>query len=329
MTTREKTLASVVAGLGGLLVVAVGLQALFLRPLKARDKDIAHLRGRLASLNQERRAYFAAEDQVKRAAQRTFAHTVDEASAKCGELLTRTITHCGLAEADFTRLPVGPRRLRGAQELGWLVQGTGPLERVVNLLFLLQQSPWLHKLDGLSFGPAERAGEVKVRFRFLTLVLTPTPAVEPVELVAQTDLNSPERRLLDGIVQRDLLRPYIKRPPPPPPPAPSLGTPLGASGPERYRIVDLSQWQGEPEVAVLDTVTQTTRRYKPGDTLADGVIVMVDYRPHPHPNRPGLLSHSRVILRIGSEYWAVERGRTLADKYKLAPEQWPDHLPKL
>jgi|YelNatPaOPRAMG01_1025707.scaffolds.fasta_scaffold00868_14 hypothetical protein len=328
MTTREKTLAMVVAGLGGLLVVAAGLQALFLRPLKLRDKDIANLRSRLASLNQERRAFFQAEDQVKRAAQRTFAATVDEASAKSGELLTRTITHCGLAEADFTRLPVGPRRLRGAQELGWSVQGSGPLERVINLLFLLQQSPWLHKLDGLAFSPGDRPGEVKVRFRFLTLVLTPSPEVEPVELVAATDLNSPERRLLDGIVQRDLLRPYIKRPPPPAP-TPGLGTPLSSAGPERYRIVDLSQWQGQPEVAVLDTVTQTTRRYKPGDTLGEGVIVMVDYRPQPHPNRPGLLSHSRVILQIGREYWAIERGRTLADKYKLAPEQWPESLPKL
>jgi hypothetical protein len=41
-----------------------------------------------------------------------------------------------------------------------------------------------------------------------------------------------------------------------------------------------------------------------------------------------LVSNSRVILKIGSEYWAIERGRTLAEKYKLALNQVPESLPK-
>ena len=55
---------------------------------------------------------------------------------------------------------------------------------------------------------------------------------------------------------------------------------------------------------------------------------MIDYRKMPFPKKPALLSQSRVILAIGEEYWAIERGNTLADKHKLAPEQLPANLAK-
>lgn len=72
-----------------------------------------------------------------------------------------------------------------------------------------------------------------------------------------------------------------------------------------------------------------TVRYKAGDSLAGGLVTMVDYRPMPKPGNEALLSYSRVILKIGTEYWAVERGQTLADKYRLKLEQLPENLPKL
>jgi hypothetical protein len=331
MSQRERLLALMVGGVVTVIVVGFGLRALLLTPVRKLDKDIAVLREKLVAIGKERRAYFEAEDKVKQSAQRVFDNTVDESSAKSGEILTRKIVECGLQEADFTRLPLGPRRLRGANEIGWSVQGEGPLGNVVNLVFLLQQSPYLHKIDGLNLLTGEKPGEVKVRFRLLTLVLDPAPAVQPVEQVAKVGIDSPERRMLDGILVRDLLRPYIKRPPPLPAHAAS-GNPAGPStppGPESLRIVDLSEWQGHPEVAVLDTIRQSTSRFKPGESFAGGVIVMVDYRSLPRPDKPGLMSHSRVIVRIGGEYWAVEHGRTLAEKYKLALEQLPAELPKL
>jgi hypothetical protein len=36
-----------------------------------------------------------------------------------------------------------------------------------------------------------------------------------------------------------------------------------------------------------------------------------------------------VIVKIGTEYWAVERGQTLAQKYRLSPGQLPEQLAKL
>lgn len=59
------------------------------------------------------------------------------------------------------------------------------------------------------------------------------------------------------------------------------------------------------------------------------MVVLIDYRPLPVPGREYLLSYSRVILKIGNEYWAVERGQTLANKYQLTPDKLPEQLSKL
>ena len=171
----------------------------------------------MEKLKAERRAYFAAEDVVKRFTQRTFAEQIDQASAKSGEMLTKQILLSGLREADFSRLPVGPRRLRGANEIGWSIQGQGKLGDVINLLFLLQESPFVHRLENLAVSAGEAPGHVRVGFRFLTLVVDAAPAVDPISLHAKYTLESPERRLFDRIAARDLLRPYVKRAPEPGP----------------------------------------------------------------------------------------------------------------
>lgn len=334
MKRSEKILAS---ALGGVLLLFGGffvVRSVVLRPVSDLRKQAAATREATAKIHAERRAFFNAEDKLRALALRTFADSIDEASAKSGETLTRTLLDSRLDEGDFTRIPVGPRKLRGASEIGWAVQGDGSLSNVVNLLFLLNESPWLHRVEGLSLSTGDRPGNVRVRFRFLTLVLDPSPDVTRTNLAGKLSLDSPERHLLNPIVARDLLRPYIKRPPPPPaavagsPGATaSPGTPKGrVPGPEALRVVSLSEWDGQPEVHVRDLNAQRTTRYKPGDELAGGTIVLIDYRPLPTPGNPSLLSHSRVILRIGSDFWAIERGRSLADKRKLAPSEIPDSL---
>ena len=225
MNPREKILAIAVGGIVVVFAGGFGLKALWTKPLKEIDKKTAVLREKLDELKAERRTYFEAEDLVKRYTQRMFADEVDQASAKSGELLTRTILQCGLPEMDFTRLPVGPRRIPGANEVGWSVQGEGKLRQVLDLLFLLQETPYLHRIDNIVVSQGESPTDVHVGFRFLTLVLAPTPVVDPIEMKAKYTLESPERLILDGIVKRDLLRPYIKRVPIPVP-----GSPPGQPG---------------------------------------------------------------------------------------------------
>lgn len=329
MNRRERILAIVVGSLFALAAAFFLVRSVVLKPVLEVRKRISVAQEKLAKAQAERRAFFAAEESLQKTALRTFADSVDQASAKSGEILTRTILEARLAESEFTRTPVGPRKLRGASEIGWSVQGDGPLTNVVHLLFLLQNSPWLHRVEGLSFSSGDLPGEVRLRFRFLTLVLDPTPEVTRSELSSTNSLDSPERALLNGIVSRDLVRPYLRRPPPPPDrgsPKPGRNQPLQPPGPETYRIVSLSSWAGEPEVHVLDTSSQRSTRYRIGDELAGGTIALIDYRRLPSPTQPGLLSDSRVILRIGPDLYAVERGRSLADKRKLDPSEIPDLL---
>lgn len=329
MKSREKILAGAVGGLVLVFVVVFGIRAVFLAPLRDLDKRTAAVREKINKIQAERRAYFSAEDRLKDITRRTFADTIDQASARSGEMLTGQIVTAGLEESDFTRLPAGPRKLRGASEIGWSVQGAGPLTNVINLLFLLNHSPWLHRTEGLVVQQGDAPGQVRVRFRYLTLVVDPAPEVERTNLVPALTLESPERHLLGSIVTRDILRPYIRRPPAPPAPgqpAPPPSKPGVPPGPETFRVVSLSEWQGQPEIHIRDLTAQKTVRYRPGDELAGGTIVMVDYRPMPLPGNSLLQSHSRLILRIGDDYWAVERGRTLAEKRKLGPDELPTQL---
>jgi hypothetical protein len=326
MSAREKKLALLVGGVVAFFILVFGGRAVFMKPLREADKKTAALRLKMDKVKSERRAFFTAEDSVKRVAQRTFADHVDQASAKSGEMLTKEILLSGLSEGDFSRLPVGPRKLRGASEIGWSIQGQGKLPDVINLVFLLQESPYLHRVENLVLSAGDSPGTVRVGLRYLALVLDPPPVVDAVSLVAKVTLDSPDRRLLDGIVTRDLLRPYVKRT------GPAGNAPAGTpepSGPASLRVVSLSEWMGQPEVHVRDVNNEKTYRYRVGDSLADGTIVMVDYRPLPMPGNDSLKSYSRVIVKVGNEFWAIERGQTLADKRRLAPEQLPEALAKL
>lgn len=327
MNDREKRLLGLIGGIVGVALLFVVGRSLFLKPLTEVDRRIAGVREKLDRLAKDRRDYFAAEDEVKALTARTFSDDIDQASAMFGEMLTRTIINSGLREADFSRLPTGTRKIRGALETGWTVRGDGPLAQVVNLVFLLDRATPVHRLDGLTLAPSDAPGRVRVSFRYLTLVPMPSPEVERVDLESKLNAESPERRVYDPMVARDLLRPYIPKPLPPTPagqpPAPPRPAPPSTPGPENFRLVSLSEWGGEPEIHVRDLGAQKTLRYKVGDTIAGGVIVQVDYRPLPTPGREQVLSGSRVILRIGSEYWAIERGGTFAQRHKLKPEQLP------
>jgi hypothetical protein len=139
---------------------------------------------------------------------------------------------------------------------------------------------------------------------------------------------------------RDLFRPYIKATPPPTTtPGREIASGSFPSNPgggrtpttpkSQYRLVGLPAISGMPAVAVSDSATGKTAWYKPGDALAGGRIVMVDYRPMPKASNPMLQSQSRLVLQVGYEYWAIELGGYLTEIHKIAPDQMPPELPKL
>lgn len=327
MNKREKILATLVLGIPLVIGVGVGVKRFLQSPLKLLDGQIAAIRDKQAKVAQERKDYFTAEDQLKRVAQRAFGDDAETAAARSGAFLSRAIAQAGLNETDFTRMASGTRRLRGgATEVGWTVQGKGDLKRLMDLLFLLQTTPHLRRVENISFNAYDKPGDLKVRFVFLTLVLDPPPFYDPVELKPGPPLDSPERLAYQSIVERDLLRPYLKRPPSPPPPAPSAPSVPPGPALDQFQIVSLSEWLGTPEVHVRHLGKNETLVYKPGDDLLVGRIVAVDYRPIPLPRNPDLISDSRLILKSGEEYWAVERGETLARRRKLTEAELPAGL---
>lgn len=325
MKKREKILAGVILGLIGVFVLGFGVKGFFLKPLKEIDKQTTLLREKINKINQERRDYFDAEDALKKISQRTFATDLNQASARSGEMITKQIALAGLNDTDFTRLPVGPRKMKGASEIGWSIQGKGDLGRIINLIFLLQTSPYLHRLEGVTLTAHEKPGEIKLRVLYMTLVLEPAPEFDPVEIKAKYTLESPERFAYNTILDRDILRPYIKATPATPAPGQPGSTPsLSPPGPESLRVVSLSEWEGQPEVHIRDLANNKTLRFRPGDKMKDNTeILAVDYRALPSARNPLLKSDSRVILKVGNELFAVERGQTLAEKRKLEEGQWP------
>jgi hypothetical protein len=328
MNRRKKILGLSIGSLAAVFAGIYGLQVVFINPLKDLDRQAQAQRDRLHQINDERRAYFTAEDSLKSVVQRSFGRDADTASAEAGKMISDQIVRLGLQESEFSRLPVGPRKFRGAQEVGWSVQGEGPLAKMLDLLFVLEQTPQVHRLEGLVISAGDRPGRVKTRFRYLTLVVDVILDVPKKELPLPCTLDSPQRRYYDAIVQRDLLRPYVPRTDAPATADPAADSDIENARPEMVKVVSLSEWQGVPEVQVCNLNNQKLARFKPGDDFLGGQIVRVDYRALPLPGKPELLSYSRVIVKIGSEYWAVEQGQTLDTKYQMAAEQLPPDLPK-
>ena len=68
-----------------------------------------------------------------------------EAISRMGIYLTETIKASGLSEDKFTRRPLKATQLtkKGATQIGYTVSGQGTLPKVIDLMFLLEQTPFL------------------------------------------------------------------------------------------------------------------------------------------------------------------------------------------
>jgi hypothetical protein len=339
---RERILlvvaAALLVGVVGYLVTArlylARVEALNVRIVNTRG-EIEKLEGELAREPQYRKRFAALVDR---------AHAGDEmaVSEAARAMLDDLLHESGLGTYPISLTPLTGRPLRGVgRELGWNVRTRGRLANVVDFLYLVEVQPILHRVDNLILQPVAKSTDVDIQFRYTTLALEAArekPRREDTVLAG--DLAGPDRKRYEAIVERDLFRPYIRRevtrvaeatppptvpkddrPPPPPPPPPPQ-----ENAAARFRVAGLPTWGGRQDIQVVDTQTKQARYYGPGDMLAGGEIVMIDYRPLPHPADPTWTSTSRVILKIGKQYFAVEIGQTLADRRKLAPADLPPAL---
>lgn len=339
MNTREKILAAVTGIAAVLFITYLAVDRVFLMPAAQRFNRASDLIEEIERARAEKDKEKVYQARLKELAGRAYGTDPLRVSEQVRSRITELLGMSGLSTERLTLKPVVGAQVQGIyKEVGWLVQVRGQLEQVVNFLYLVTREPHLHRLDNLVLSPVRGSSEVEVQAKYGTLVLLAQTAenLEVNTVGADLDhkaLDTPDRDQYDLIASRALFRPYMpaKKPEPTrPPPTPSAPSP--PRPPEvptgRYRVVGLATFADQPDIYIRDSSSGNVVRYKPGDSLGGGTIVIVDYRPMPMPDKPEILSGSRVVLRVGSEYYAVELGTYLAQKYKLRDDQLPPDLPR-
>lgn len=358
MSDRERFLAIVtfaIVGFGAVVLLANKLIFSPAREAKDRLKTVGlTVEERRVKVGMERSYNQKLNDHVARA----FGVDRDQASAGSRAFIMQTLERSGLQTEEARTTPISGTRLKykAGIELGWNVTVEGSQEKITNLLFLLQNDPHLFRIDDVSWTPIAKSTNVKLQFKLVTLILDLEPPAKDrlPSLTAQIEdfawflktsatvkqpvsdkvLRSDERKQYAMIATRDIFRPYIKKPPPPPkrpdPPPKTTAkntTPTPPRPPRvSYALVGLPQFGPNPEVMVKDSKSGKTKIFKVGEDLIGGEIVMIDYRQLPLVKDPEKQSPSRVIVRVGRTYWAVELGDDLANKYLLKGERLPDSL---
>ncbi|HUU10640.1 MAG TPA: hypothetical protein VM431_08895 [Phycisphaerae bacterium] len=340
MNNRGKILAGAVGLFGVGLIAYLSVDHLFLIPAAQRFNQARDLVEKIDLARAERDMEASYRTRLKTLAGATFGTDELKVSEKIRSRIAAVLTQSGLTAERLTLKPLVGARVPGIyREVGWMVAVHGSLSRIVDFLYLMTKEPHLHRLGNLVITPTRGTTDVELQVKYVTLVLhspkgedlvTATVAEGPDAAV----LEGPERRQVQLIASRDIFRPYIAASrPEPTAPTPTPTAPSSPQAPQvpvgRYRLVGLPTWGGRPDVLIRDSASGNIASYKTGDELGGGTIVTVDYRSMPTPSKPEILSGSRVVLRVGSEYYAVELGRSLEEKYPLRPDQVPPGLPKL
>ena len=344
MKSREKIL---VLAAGILLVSFAGYGAVkkaLIDPARRADQKARALEIDKQVLETDNRREASCRKRLDALAARTFQGDEKTVREKVRARLTRLMEQAGLSTERFSSQPLQGSKIRHKgketdRSVGQSVTIRGKTSHVISFLYLLNEDPFLHRIDDVALSPDPKTGKMDLQLKYYTLVLaappgraaaTTGPATEPA-----VTLDGERRDRYDMIVRRDAFRPYVPRPkvvverprertgredPPPP----------SVDRESQLRIVGLPTLFGVPEVNVRDSSLGETRTktLKIGEKLGKGTIVMIDYRPIPRRDDPKKTSPSRAILRIGTDYWAVENGQTVADKHRMKASELPAALRK-
>jgi len=340
MTKREKVLATGAGLVVVAIVMAFAVNKVFLEPAARAQQQAVDIQGKLNRALAEKGKEPTYTARLNDLASKAFGTDELRVSEQVRMAVTDVLALSGVSSQNLALKPLVGSRVPGVyREIGWSVSARGKLGQVISFLYLMSRDPHLHRLDNVVLAPVPNSTDVQLQVKYATLLLEPVKGEKLVvdELPDQPPdasvLDAPERQQYNVIAMRDVFRPYIAAKPQPqaqppeeprrmaePPPKP------GAEG--RYRVVGLPTWGGKTEVLVRDNSSGKVANFKAGDELAGGKIVLVDYRLLPLLKNPEILSGSRVVLLIGSEYYAVELGQSLADKRTLSDTELPPGLPK-
>jgi len=342
MTKREKVLATA-AGLAVIVIVtALAINKVLLEPAARSEQQAVELKDKIDRARAEKGKESSYKARLTDLAAEAFGVDELRVSEQVRMAVTDVLAVSGLSNQNLSLKPLVGSRVPGVyREIGWSVNARGKLAHVISFLYLMSRDPHLHRLDNVVLAPVPNSTDVQLQVKYATLLLEPVKGEKLVvdEVSSQAPeasaLDAPERQQYNVIAMRDVFRPYIPAKPQPQQAQPSneprrvAESPPQKGGDGRYRVVGLPMFAGQTEVLVRDTSSGKVSNLKAGDDLGGGRIVMVDYRVLPSPRNPEILSGSRVVLQIGSEYYAVDLGQSLAEKRTLAANDLPPGLPKL
>ena len=341
MNKREKILAAITAGIICVIVLYTLVNGLFLSPATSLDEDIRNTKRNIDKLEQTKRSMKVKTAHLKALAALTYGKDDDDVEKKTFSHLMAMLDRSGLT-SEGKGVSKGNTKSSGdLRETAWRVLKGGKMEHILNLLYMLEEDPTLHRIENLSISPRERDGPFRVEFDYVALSLASRKGPQfattrPSDIKLAIDLKSDRRKLYNVIPERDIFRRYIKYVAPPKPPAvvvkkptPRIDPPKPPAGPKpKYRICGLPTFGGEPEVWVVNEIDKTgaVYKYKQGEKLMGWEIVMVDYRMLPDPDKPDLFSPARVIVKIDSDYWAIEGNQYVTAKRILKGSDLPPVL---
>ncbi len=345
MSSRVR-MAAIAVGAGVVFLIGWGIvNAAFVQPAATLDRLIAKYREEVRDYRHAANTGEVALAKLKLLAARSYGTDRNEVSARIHEHLEKLLTRTGLVKESI-RSTVGGRR-RGYEIVSRTVTARGPLKRVMDFLYLLDQQPFLHRVDDIKIDRVDQSPDVTLSCRYSTVIILdhrgrpiePGDANQPTSAKVWGDLDSADRTLYSVVSRRNVMLPYVERlpqprvhqarprPRPQPQPQPQPQPRPRANPLARYRVTDLSQWGSKQDVGIAGPTGQT-KLYHPGDELAGGEIIMVDVRPMPMPGKPEIDSPSRVIIKTDKEYWAVELGQPLSQKRRLRGDELPASLRK-
>jgi len=333
---------AVVAGAGLLYAVARGM---WLGPLDDCDTQQTALEKKVDDAKTANRRLSVSARRYADLRDRTYADSPQDASVRVGKRIHELAKRAGLGQTEYTATAFTGRGGEGFGLVGCSVQGRRVnLSRLTNFLYLLKHDHHLRRVTNLEISPQPDKKLFNFTLRYVTPVFdrdTPAPVAnrKPMkpEHLEIAGLNTPIRAAYDVIHERNVFKPYRKpyvapprttrntrRPPtpprpPPPPPVPSY---------DRLVVTGLPAFGDHHEVHLTAPGGREATVLKVGKKTPVGVIEMVDYRELwvPGENKRKRLSSGRVILKIGKDYWAVERGDPLGKRRLMKHDELPDKL---
>ena len=323
---------------------------LVLSPLREAARQDKALRAQIDDFQDKNREMDKVCARFAALRDRTFTDQPLDAQVLLATRINQLARQAGLNEENFTASIYNRGTSDAFTELSCRITVTSASpERMVNFLYLLRRDHYLGRVTDLAVTPLSRPGQppgrdLRFDVRYSTLVFAQPPGVSKVPpratpassaATAIAALTDSGRAAYDVIVRRNLFAPSAEpvaaapRQPAPspgqtPPPAPP--PPVAHTSFDNLVVTGLPRVRDDAEVHLQAPGQDMEKVLKIGDKVPFGQIVLADYRELSLPDKPKERSSSRLILKIGQDFWAVELGHRLGQRRLMRPLELPDEL---